>query len=216
LTRKTPSALRLLLDAMTRHVFPTIAALDFTQSGDVLHSFGDAGDFYAGRLFKLAASDHLVILRVGASKERDPELGMSLTAARFDAPVDSLATAIDRATLANDMARCRILSSSSAPYHYRFIERPLGLLPRPWTLVRARDPAATRRAADALAQRAARLLTAQMPAALRKVQAKPTAILSASGEVTFTLCHYPPLAWFTALDRIARLGLPKPGDPDAR
>ena len=55
-----------------------------------------------------------------------------------------------------------------------------------------------------------------MPDALRKARAKPTAIISASGDVTYTLCDYPPPAWFTVLDRIARFGLPKPGDPGPR
>jgi hypothetical protein len=114
------------------------------------------------------------------------------------------------------MARLRILSSSSAPFDYLFVEWPLGLFPRPWKLVAAKDPEATRRAAEDLAQRAARLLTAQMPDALRKVQAKPTAIISASGDVTYTLCDYPLPSWLRVIERIVSIGLPKPGDPGPR
>ncbi len=216
MTRKKPSALRLLIDALSRLVFPAVASLGFTQSDDVLHSFGDAGDVYAGKFFTLVASDTLASLDVAVSKGREPGLGMSLTATRFDGPVDSLAIAVERATLANEMARLKILSSSSAPFDYLFVERPLGLLPRPWKLVAAKDPEATRRAAEDLAQRAARFLTARMPDALRKVQAKPTAIISSSGDVTYTLCDYPLPSWLRVIERIVSIGLPKPGDPGPR
>lgn len=216
MVRKKPSAFRLLMDALSLHFFPAVASLEFSPPHDVLHRFGDAGEVYAGKFFRLIPLGNLASLDVAVSKERDPGFSISLTAVHFDGAVESLDAAVERATLANEMARLKILSSSSAPFDCLFVERPLGPLPRPWKLLAAKDPEATRRAGEDLAQRAARLLTAQMPDALHKVFAKPSAIISASGDVTYTLCDYPPPAWFTALDRLARIGLPKPGDPDQR
>jgi hypothetical protein len=215
--RKKPSALRLLMDALTLHFFPAVASAGFTVPQRYpMYDFGDSGEMYSGKLFEFFPPSELACLYCGVSKEREPELIIRLTAARFDGKIDGLDAAVERATLANEMAQLRILSSSRAPFDYLFVERPLGLLPRPWKLVAAKDPEATRGAAEDLAQRAARLLTAQMPDALRKVRAKPSAIISASGDITYTLCDYPPPAWFKVIEGIARLGLPKPGDPGQR
>jgi hypothetical protein len=141
---------------MSRSVFPVIAARDVTQSGNVPHSFGDAGEVCAGSFFRLIPPDTLVSLRVSVGKTRDPGLTIVLTAARFDGPADSLAPAIDRVTLTNVMARSRILSSSSAPDDYLFVEGPSAFSPAPghWSGPRTRRPPAARPTPSRSARRA--------------------------------------------------------------
>ena len=123
------------MDALSTHFFPTVASLGFSPPHDALHRFGDAGEVYAGKFFKLLPPGSLASLDVAVTKERNPGFSIGLTAVHFDGAAESLDAAVERATLANEMAHLRILSSSRAPFDYLFVERPLGLLPRPWKMV---------------------------------------------------------------------------------